>query len=60
MNEKTVIRAAYRVSNFLEGTGANLRLTLNPPFFTESNFTYDSTSPGRITTGFTDVIAASS
>jgi hypothetical protein len=57
LNQKTVIRAAYRLSNFLEGTGANLRLTLNPPFFTESNVTYDSTLPGRITTGFTDVVA---
>lgn len=54
---KTVVRAAYRLSNFLEGTGANLRLTLNPPFFTESNVTYDSNAPGRIVTGFTDVIA---
>ncbi|MDZ4796702.1 MAG: carboxypeptidase regulatory-like domain-containing protein [Bryobacteraceae bacterium] len=54
---KTVVRAAYRLSNFLEGTGANLRLTLNPPFFTESNVTYDSAAPGTIATGFTDVIA---
>jgi hypothetical protein len=57
VNSKTVVRAAYRLSNFLEGTGANLRLTLNPPFFTESNVTYDSTLPGKISTGFTDVIA---
>ena len=57
LNSKTVIRAAYRLSNFLEGTGANLRLTLNPPFFTESNVTYDSTLPGKISTGFTDVVA---
>jgi len=57
LNPKTVVRAAYRLSNFLEGTGANLRLTLNPPFFTESNVTYDSTLPGKISTGFTDVIA---
>jgi hypothetical protein len=57
LNSKTVVRAAYRLSNFLEGTGANLRLTLNPPFFTESNVTYDSTLPGKISTGFTDVIA---
>ncbi len=54
---KTVVRAAYRLSNFLEGTGANLRLTLNPPFFTESNIAYDAASPGRIATGFTDVVA---
>lgn len=57
IDPKTVVRAAYRLSNFLEGTGANLRLTLNPPFFTESNVTYDSTLPGRMATGFTDVIA---
>lgn len=57
VNSKTVVRAAYRLSNFLEGTGANLRLTLNPPFFIESNVTYDSTLPGRISTGFTDVVA---
>jgi hypothetical protein len=57
IDQKTVVRAAYRLSNFLEGTGANLRLTLNPPFFTESNVTYDSTVPGTITKGFTDVIA---
>ena len=57
LNQKTVLRAAYRLSNFLEGTGANLRLTLNPPFFTESNVAYDASAPGRITTGFTDVIA---
>ncbi|MBS1832025.1 MAG: TonB-dependent receptor [Acidobacteria bacterium] len=58
MNQKTVVRAAYRLTNFLEGTGANLRLTLNPPFFTESNITYDANVPGRITSGFTDVVAA--
>lgn len=58
LNSKTVVRAGYRLSNFLEGTGANLRLTLNPPFFTESNITYDITTPGRITSGFTDVVAA--
>ena len=29
------------MSSFLEGTGANLRLPLNPPFFIESNVNYD-------------------
>ncbi|MFN9894982.1 MAG: carboxypeptidase regulatory-like domain-containing protein [Acidobacteriota bacterium] len=57
INQKTVVRAAYRLSNFLEGTGANLRLPLNPPFFTESNVTYDVNAPGRIATGFGDLIA---
>jgi len=29
---KTVIRGAFTISSYLEGTGTNLRLTLNPPF----------------------------
>ncbi len=32
---KMVIRAAYTLSSFLEGTGVNLRLPLNPPFGVE-------------------------
>lgn len=28
----TVIRGAYTISSYLEGTGTNLRLTINPPF----------------------------
>ena len=33
-----VVRGAYGISSFLEGTGTNLRLTLNPPFFNEFEF----------------------
>lgn len=33
---KFVVRGGYGITNFLEGTGANLRLTLNPPFFSNS------------------------
>jgi hypothetical protein len=29
---KTVIRGAFTISSYLEGTGTNLRLTQNPPF----------------------------
>jgi len=29
---RTVVRGAYTISSYLEGTGTNLRLTLNPPF----------------------------
>ncbi|MGE5645243.1 MAG: carboxypeptidase regulatory-like domain-containing protein [Acidobacteriota bacterium] len=54
-HQKLVIRAGYAFTSFLEGTGANLRLTMNPPFFTESNVTY-GTVPGDISTGFSDVI----
>jgi len=31
LGPKTVIRGAYTVSSYLEGTGTNLRLTQNPP-----------------------------
>jgi hypothetical protein len=54
---KLVVRSGYAITSFMEGTGANLRLPLNPPFFFESDFTYDITSPGDIRTGFTDVRA---
>ena len=53
MNERWVFRGGYGISQYMEGTGANLRLPLNPPFFFESEVRYDSTSgPGRIATGF--------
>jgi hypothetical protein len=55
---KLVVRAGYRFSSFLEGTGANLRLPLNPPFFIESNVNYDTRTPGDIRVGFADVIGA--
>ena len=32
---KMVIRGGYGISSYLEGTGANLRLTQNPPFHTD-------------------------
>ena len=37
LNGKFVVRGGYGITNFLEGTGANLRLTLNPPFFSNSS-----------------------
>ncbi len=54
---KLVVRGGYAFTSFLEGTGANLRLPLNPPNFIESNIAYDPRSPGDIRTGFTDVIS---
>lgn len=41
----TVLRGAYTLSNFLEGTGTNLRLTLNPPFGSEHNVNYEPGQP---------------
>jgi hypothetical protein len=38
-HDKFVLRGGYGITNFLEGTGANLRLTLNPPFFVDASCT---------------------
>src|SRR6187402_718272 len=45
LNGRFVIRGGYGITNFLEGTGANLRLTLNPPFFSNSSGKQSGTSP---------------
>jgi hypothetical protein len=43
LGDHTVIRGAFTVSSYLEGTGTNLRLTLNPPFTpAEINRIYNS------------------
>lgn len=55
---KMVFRAGYAYMSFMEGTGANLRLPLNPPFFVETDFSYDPRTPGSITRGFADVVTA--
>ncbi|MDQ2842440.1 MAG: TonB-dependent receptor, partial [Acidobacteriota bacterium] len=44
LSNNTVIRASYTLSNFLEGTGTNLRLTRNPPWQTGHLVTYASGS----------------
>ena len=52
-----MLRGGYGISQYMEGTGSNLRLPLNPPFFFESNVVYDkSTGPGTITTGFAELV----
>jgi hypothetical protein len=51
--DKWVFRGGYGITQYMEGTGANLRLPLNPPFFFESQTDYDTTSgAGTIATGF--------
>jgi carboxypeptidase family protein len=51
--DRFVVRGAYGISQFMEGTGANLRLPLNPPFFFESQVNYDKTTgSGRTGPGF--------
>ena len=49
-----VLRVGYAMSSFMEGTGANLRLPLNPPYFVETNVNYDVSAPGNIAIGFAD------
>jgi len=53
--KKTVVRGAYTVSSYMEGTGTNLRLPLNPPFNLEHNAFYDPYTLPKSTTdqGFT-------
>ncbi len=50
------MRGGYGISQYMEGTGANLRLPLNPPFFFESAVSYDATTgPGTLATGFAEL-----
>ena len=57
VSDRLVLRAGYGVSQFMEGTGSNLRLPLNPPYFFESDASYDTTTgPGTITTGFQGLV----
>jgi len=58
LGDHTVIRGAFTISSYMEGTGTNLRLTLNPPFTpAEINQIYNNSAlPG---TNTTDGIAGS-
>jgi len=57
-NGKLVIRGGYTLSNYLEGTGTNLRLTMNPPFSEEHEFNYSNSNynqalpPATLSNGF--------
>lgn len=58
VTDRLVARAGYGVSQFMEGTGANLRLPLNPPLFFESAVNYDvTTGAGNAASGFAGLIA---
>jgi Carboxypeptidase regulatory-like domain/TonB-dependent Receptor Plug Domain len=52
LNGKFVVRGGYGITNFLEGTGANLRLTLNPPFFVDSSSVSDGSTFFQTQNGF--------
>ncbi len=58
-SDRLVLRGGYGITQFMEGTGANLRLPLNPPLFFESAVAYDQTTgPGTIRTGFAELVPA--
>ncbi len=54
---KTVVRAAFTISSYLEGTGTNLRLPLNPPLNEEFEARYNTGTyalpPSRTEQGLT-------
>ena len=54
--DRWVVRGGYGITQYMEGTGANLRLPLNPPFFFESAVQYDATTgAGTLATGFAEL-----
>jgi hypothetical protein len=56
-SDRLVLRGGYGISQFMEGTGANLRLPLNPPLFFESSVSYDlSSGPGTAGSGFAGLV----
>ncbi len=55
VSSRLVFRGGYGITDWLEGTGANLRLTQNPPFL--SNFAYAPVAPTLTTAGAAPVKA---
>jgi hypothetical protein len=51
LGNRTVIRGAFTISSYLEGTGTNLRLPQNPPFTpAQINFSYNNAALPNSTT----------
>jgi hypothetical protein len=44
LSKRMVVRGAYTISSFMEGTGTNLRLPFNPPFNSEFQALYNTPS----------------
>jgi hypothetical protein len=53
---RLVLRGGYGITDWMEGTGANLRLTQNPPFL--SNFSYYPIAPTNTAAGAAPVSVA--
>lgn len=47
--QRFVVRGGYGITNYLEGTGANLRLNFNPPF--QPSFTYSAANANATSSG---------
>jgi len=47
---KTVVRSAFSISSYMEGTGTNLRLPINPPFTPAETFVTYNGKPLPLTT----------
>jgi hypothetical protein len=57
--DNLAIRGGFGIVQYMEGTGKNLRLPANPPFFTEGQSTFDATTgPGTASNGFSDIVSA--
>jgi len=51
LDRRTVLRAAYGISSYLEGTGNNLRLPMNPPTSAEFETDYTNSNLPATSTG---------
>ena len=52
-----VVRGAFGIVQYMEGTGKNLRLTQNPPFNFEGRRVFDATTgAGTASVGFDDIV----
>jgi Carboxypeptidase regulatory-like domain len=58
--KNTVLRGAYTVSSYLEGTGTNLRLPINPPFTVEKegNYTAQTLPTSTLDQGYVPIQSA--
>jgi hypothetical protein len=59
LGKRVVLRGAYTISSYLEGTGTNLRLPLNPPFNSEYQALYNTPDyivpPTRLSDGLAGI-----
>jgi hypothetical protein len=59
-HDRLVVRMGYGILNYLEATGTNRRLTLNPPYVYDLFLQYDNRFIGQsITDGFTNLVPGS-